>query len=83
MMQHNQSQNMNQMNQMNQMQNQTPTNNNSFNFSINPSQMLQGLNAMTSLVNTANSIKSKLDPPNRPAPVPNQNTALPNPLIPQ
>ena len=57
---------------------------NSFSFSVNPSQLANAFNNATSFFGNVNSIKSKLDgqPPARPAPVPNSNSSLPNPLVP-
>ena len=49
---------------------------------LNPSNLISAFNTATSLSNTYNNIKSKFDPPSRPAPAPT-NVNLPNPLIPQ
>jgi len=51
---------------------------------LNPSNLISAFNTATSLSNTYNNIKSKFDPPARPAPAPAAGNAnLPNPLIPQ
>lgn len=56
----------------------------SLSMNITPSNLISAFNNATSLSNTYNNIKSKFDPPSRPAPAPAAGNAnLPNPLIPQ
>lgn len=66
-----------------QQQQQQANNNQGIN--ISPSNLISAFNTATSLSNTYNNIKSKFDPPSRPAPAPaaNSNANLPNPLVPQ
>lgn len=71
-----------------QQQQQFSVNNNSgqpsMSMNISPSNLISAFNTATSLSNTYNNIKSKFDPPSRPAPAPAPaNANLPNPLIPQ
>ena len=71
--------------QMNYNQNQSQQNTPSLNLNITPGNLISAFQTATNLSNTFNSIKDKVQPPSRPAPVPTTNAAqnnLQNPLIP-
>jgi hypothetical protein len=70
---------------MNYNQNQSQQNTPSLNLNITPGNLISAFQTATNLSNTFNSIKDKVQPPSRPAPVPTTNAAqnnLQNPLIP-
>ena len=64
--------------------NQAPTVNSNqssgLSLNINPSNLINAFQTATTLSNTFNSIKDKVQPPSRPAPSPQNN--MQNPLIP-
>ena len=70
-------------NNQNQAPPQQPTQS-GLNLNITPGNLITAFQTATSLTNTFNSIKDKVQPPSRPAPMPNNasQNSLPNPLIP-
>ena len=77
-----QQQSQNQMN-YSQYQPNLSLNNSSIQMNITPANLMSAFQTATNLTNTFNSIKDKVQPPNRPAPMPNSaQSNLPNPMIP-
>jgi len=74
----------NNQNQAPQQPQQSQPTQSGINLNITPGNLISAFQTATNLTNTFNSIKDKVQPPSRPAPMPNNasQNSLPNPLIP-